>query len=62
MDELNELMMLRSDWTLEDYEAAYGDEWDEIPKTVKECRDTMRDYIHHTYQKSYIRQCIKDEK
>ena len=58
---VNRLMQLRESWTLQDYKEAYEDQWDEIPNSLEECRHRMEEFITHTYDESYIKECIENE-
>ncbi len=58
---IKQLMEIRSNWTLQDFIDAYEDEWDEIPKTIEECKTDMEDHISYTYDTSLIKECIHDE-
>lgn len=58
---IDQLMSLRRRWKLEDYQEAYGDEWDEIPQTPEECWEEMQGYIAQTYDEDLILDCLEDE-
>jgi hypothetical protein len=59
----SELMGIRKDWVLLDFQEAYGDgEWDVIPETIQECMEKMEEHIYWTYDIFYIRECIENEK
>ena len=60
-DLVSKLLEIRSNWTLEDYRESYADEWDEMPTTVKECKETMEEYIYHTYDLDYLKEVIETE-
>ena len=55
------LVELRANWTIEDYKEAYVDEWESIPESLGECKEKMEEYIHHTYEESYIEECVENE-
>ena len=55
------LMNIRKDWTLVDYNEAYGDEWTKVPSNVKDCQEMMEEYISATYDIKYITECIQNE-
>ena len=57
---ISNLMKSRKDWTLEDYHQSYSDEWDEIPKTLNECKVMMEEYIYHTYDTELIKECLEN--
>jgi hypothetical protein len=46
---------------MSDFKESYADEWDEMPTTVKECRETMEECIFHTYDTDHIKDCIENE-
>jgi len=58
---VEELMQVRKDWTMQDFEDAYDDEWTDFPETVEACRERMEEYITQTYDNTLIAECIQDE-
>ena len=44
-DLVKKLIELREDWELEDYKEAYSDQWDEMPLSIKECKEKMEEFI-----------------
>lgn len=61
-DLVNQIMNIRSNWTLQDFAEAYQDEWDTLPTNLEECQEKMESYIFHTYDTSYIQELIENEK
>ena len=57
----NKLMVLREDWTLEDFKEAYADEWEEMPTNLADCFAQMEEWIFHTYDLKYLKEVIEDE-
>jgi len=53
---------LRKNWTLQDFQDAYVDEWETMPTNLKDCHETMEEYIYYTYTDELIVDCITSEK
>lgn len=63
-DKVQQLMKIREDWTIEDYE-----EWEtdlSVPypsgKSISEWRRHMEQVLYHNYDINYIQECIDNEK
>ena len=63
-NKVQQLMKIREDWTVEDYE-----EWEtdlSIPypsgKCISEWRRHMEQVLYHNYDINYIQECIDNEK
>ena len=46
---------------MKDYEEAYGDLWDEIPSSLRECQLEMKKYIYNTYDDALLDEILNDE-
>ena len=64
LQKIEALLALRKNWTIQDFEDAYSDDWDwkpNQPKTIYEWRQYMSDTIYHTYDEALIDECLDDE-
>lgn len=58
------LLALRKNWTIEDFEDSYSDDFDwkpARPQTIFEWRQYMNDLLHHAYDESLIDECLDNE-
>ena len=55
------LCIIRKNWSIEDIKDSYSDEWEDFPSTIKECKERMESHIFHTYDYSYVKECIENE-
>lgn len=62
LNDIEKLMEIRKNWKKKDFTEAYGDEWNSIPRSLKDCFEKMKEHIYHTYDSNYIWECIRDEK
>ena len=58
---IKKIVDARINWTIEDYEEAYGDVWDEIPSSLRECQARMEEYIYNTYDDDLLDEILNDE-
>lgn len=58
---IKKILESRSSWTVKDYEEAYGDVWDEIPSSLKECQSRMEEYICNTYDDDLLDEILNGE-
>ena len=64
LQKIEALLALRKNWTLQDFEGAYSDDWDwkpNRPQTIYEWRQYMNDTIHNTYDEELIDECLDNE-
>lgn len=59
-----ELMEIRKDWTIADYEEWETDESIPYPsgRSIDEWRQHMEHVLYHNYDINYIQECIDNEK
>ena len=59
-----ELMEIRKDWTIADYEEWETDESIPYPsgRSITEWRQHMEHVLYHNYDINYIQECIDNEK
>lgn len=59
-----ELMEIRKDWTIADYEEWETDESIPYPsgRSIAEWRQHMEHVLYHNYDINYIQECIDNEK
>ena len=58
------LLALRKNWTIEDFEDSYSDDFDwkpNRPQTIYEWRQYMSDALYHTYDEELIDDCLDNE-
>lgn len=58
------LIALRMSWTIEDYEEAYGDDFDwkpNRPQTIFEWRQYQYNLMHLSYGEELIDECLENE-
>mgnify|MGYP003145692193 CR=1 FL=1 len=55
------LCKLRKNWTLQDFQDAYSDEWETMPTNLKDCHEKMEEYIYYTYTDELMVDCIASE-
>ena len=64
LHKIEALIALRKNWTIEDYEEAYSDDWDwkpNRPKTIYDWRLYQLDLLHSTYDEELIDECLDNE-
>ncbi len=59
-DLIKQVMNVRSNWTIQDFNDSYSDEWDEVPTNIEECFEMMKDYLE-TYDEELLEEIISDE-
>ena len=64
LHKIEALIALRKNWTIEDYEEAYSDDWDwkpNRPQTIHEWRQYQFDLLHSNYDEELIDECLDNE-
>jgi len=62
LENIEKLMLIRvNSWTKEDYVESYKDEWGEMPYSLQDCEEKMKEHITHTYSDELIKDCIENE-
>ena len=59
-DLIKQVMNVRRNWTIQDFNDSYSDEWDEVPTNIEECFEMMKDYLE-TYDEELLEEIISDE-
>jgi len=58
------LLALRKNWTIEDFEDSYSDDFNwktERSQTIYEWRQYMHDLLYHAYDEALIDECLDNE-
>lgn len=64
LQKIEALLTLRKNWTIQDFDDAYSDDWDwkpNRPQTIYEWRQYMSDTLYHTYDEELIDECLDNE-
>ena len=64
LQKIEALLALRKNWTIQDFEDAYSDDWywkPNQPQTINEWRQYMSDTLYHSYDEALIDECLDNE-
>jgi len=67
LQKIEALLALRKSWTIQDFEDAYSDDYENDPwkvnrpQTLNEWRQYQYDLLHNTYDEELIDECLENE-